>query len=410
MDPRIADAQQKLSGVFARLDQIEQENTRRILDAFAAHRVAERHFAGTSGYGYGDEGRDTLEKIYADVFGAQAALVRPAIASGTHALAIALFGVLRPGQTLLAATGKPYDTLEEVIGIAGDGDGSLRQMGVSYRQVELDGHGAPDFEAIARAVDEKTALVAVQRSCGYAMRPSLGIEQIERIVRVVKQKNPNAAVMVDNCYGEFTQTREPTHVGADLIAGSLIKNPGGGLAPTGGYLCGRADLIEKCAKRLTSPGIGAEVGSYTPGYRLFYQGLFLAPHVVMQAVRGAALCAQVFSDMGYEVLPAPQAPRNDIIQAIKLGSGEKLIRFCQAVQAASPVEGYVLPEPWDMPGYTSPVIMAAGTFVSGASIELSADGPMRPPFAAYLQGGLTYTHVVLALEKILGALEETPAL
>jgi len=405
MDLRIVEAQKKLTDVFARLDAIEQENTARILDTFAQVRLAERHFAGTSGYGYGDEGRDTLEEVYARVFGTEKALVRPAIASGTHALAVALFGVLRPGDKLICATGRPYDTLEEVIGIEGDGDGSLLQMGVTYQQVELDENGAPDLKAIYDAVDEKTALVEVQRSCGYSMRPSLSIEQIEKIVKTVKSKNPRAAVMVDNCYGEFTQAKEPSHVGADLVVGSLIKNPGGGIAPTGGYLCGRADLIEKCAKRFTSPGIGAEVGSYTPGYRLFYQGLFLAPHVVMQAVRGAALCAQVFEDMGYEVLPGPQAARNDIIQAVKLGSGEKLVKFCQAVQSASPVEGYVLPEPWDMPGYTNPVIMAAGTFVSGASIELSADGPMREPFAAYLQGGLTYTHVILALEKILKQLE-----
>lgn len=405
MDPRIVEAQKKLTDVFARLDAIEQENTARILDTFAQVHLAERHFAGTSGYGYGDEGRDTLEEVYARVFGTEKALVRPAIASGTHALAVALFGVLRPGDQMICATGRPYDTLEEVIGIEGDGDGSLLQMGATYRQVELDANGAPDLQAIYDAVGEKTALVEVQRSCGYSMRPSLSIEQIEKIVKTVKSKNPNTAVMVDNCYGEFTQTKEPSHVGADLVVGSLIKNPGGGIAPTGGYLCGRADLIEKCAKRFTGPGIGAEVGSYAPGYRLFYQGLFLAPHVVMQAVRGAALCAQVFEDMGYEVLPRAQAARNDIIQAVKLGSGEKLIKFCQAVQSASPVEGYVLPEPWDMPGYTNPVIMAAGTFVSGASIELSADGPMREPFAAYLQGGLTYTHVILALEKILKQLD-----
>lgn len=401
MNPLITEAEAALAARFAGLDQTETENTRRVLDAFRAARLAQRHLSGTSGYGYGDDGRDTLERVFAELFGTQAALVRPHIASGTHALAIALFGALAPGQTLLAASGRPYDTLGDVIGITGDGVGSLKYYGVGYREVPLNAAGKPDIPAILDAIDEHTGLVELQRSCGYAFRPTLSLDDIEQVCRAVKQKRPDLPVMVDNCYGEFTQTREPTHVGADMACGSLIKNPGGGIAPTGGYIVGSAELIDRCARRLTAPGVGGEIGSYEQGYRLFYQGLFLAPHTVMQAVRGALLAAEVFSRLGYEVSPAPDTDRNDIIQAVKLGSADKLTAFCAAVQHASPVEGYVTPEPWDMPGYEDPVVMAAGTFVSGASVELSCDGPLRAPYAAYMQGGLTYSHVKLALCEIL---------
>ena len=403
-DGIIRQAELKLRAAFDELDEIEIINTKRVLDAFRAQRLASRHLSGTTGYGYGDEGRDALEKVYAQIFGTEAALVRPLIASGTHALAIALFGALRPGQDLMYATGKPYDTMEEIIGISGSGEGSLKEYGIGYKQIPLDGNGAVDLPAVLNAIDNRTGLVVLQRSCGYDFRPSLSVERIGEIISAIKAAHPHLNVMVDNCYGEFTDVIEPTHMGADLIAGSLIKNPGGGIAPTGGYIVGKEELIRRCATRMTSPGIGAEVGSYSPGYRLYFQGLFMAPHTVNQAVKGAMLLAQVLSDMGYDVIPPADQKRNDIIQAVKLGSAEKLVAFCRAVQAASPVEAHVSPEPWDMPGYTSQVIMAAGTFVQGASIELSADGPLREPYAAYIQGGLTYAHVKIAIEKIIEAL------
>ena len=399
----INQAELKLRAVFDELDKIEIINTKRVLDAFRDQRLASRHLSGTTGYGYGDEGRDALEKVYAQIFGAQAALVRPLIASGTHALAIALFGALKPGQNLMYATGKPYDTMEEIIGISGSGEGSLKEYGIGYKQIALK-DGEVDLPVVLEAIDGDTGLVVLQRSCGYDFRPSLSVKKIGEIISAIKVAHPNLNVMVDNCYGEFTDVIEPTHFGADIIAGSLIKNPGGGIAPTGGYIAGRKDLIRRCATRMTSPGIGAEVGSYSPGYRLYFQGLFMAPHTVNQAVKGAMLLAQVLSDMGYEVIPTADQKRNDIIQAVKLGSAEKLVAFCRAVQSASPVEAHVYPEPWDMPGYTSQVIMAAGTFVQGASIELSADGPLREPYAAYIQGGLTYAHVKIAIEKIAEAL------
>lgn len=398
---RILQAEEALSRAFARIDDIEEQNTRRVLDAFRQARLAARHMSGTTGYGYGDEGRETLELVFAALFSAQKALVRPQFASGTHALATCLLGVLRPGQTLVCATGAPYDTLMDVID---GGEGSLADFGVRCKIVPLK-NGRPDLDAICKAIDQTTAMVQIQRSCGYSMRPSLSIEDIGEIVKAVKSKNPDAAVMVDNCYGEFTDTREPCAVGADLCAGSLIKNPGGGIAPTGGYICGRADLVDKCACRLTAPGVGGEVGSYEAGYRLFFEGLFLAPHVTAQAVKGAMLFGQVFADMGFEVVPAPDAPRNDIIQAIKLGTPERLIAFCRAIQAASPVDAHVLPEPWDMPGYADQVIMAAGAFVQGASIELSADAPLREPYAVYVQGALTYAHAKYAARCAAQAME-----
>ena len=398
----LSDAEQSLHQQFSALDKIEQVNFARVMDAFRAEQVAVRHFAPTTGYGYGDDGRDTLERIYARVFGCEDALVRPAIASGTHALALCLYGLLRPGDILIAGSGKPYDTLESVIGLTDEvGQGSLKDYGIEYRQVDLKGNDV-DVEELLRHLDEpRVRVVALQRSRGYDWRPSLSVKRLGEVAKAVHEKRPDVVVMVDNCYGEFVQTIEPTHVGCDIIVGSLIKNPGGGLAPTGGYIAGRKDLVEKCSYRLTSPGIGREVGSYLGGYDRFYQGLFFAPHVVMQAVKGAALASAVFSKLGYAVNPTPQEERYDIIQAIKFEQSEKLIAVCQGIQYASPIDSHVTPEPWDMPGYQDPVIMAAGTFVSGASIELSADAPIRAPYTAYMQGGLTYAHVRYALGHVL---------
>lgn len=398
----LSDSEQSLHQQFSALDKIEQVNFARVMDAFRAEQVAVRHFAPTTGYGYGDDGRDTLERIYARVFGCEDALVRPAIASGTHALALCLYGLLRPGDILIAGSGKPYDTLESVIGLTDEvGQGSLKDYGIEYRQVDLKDNDV-DIEELLRHLDEpRVRVVALQRSRGYDWRPSLSVKRLGEVAKAVHEKRPDVVVMVDNCYGEFVQTIEPTHVGCDIIVGSLIKNPGGGLAPTGGYIAGRKDLVEKCSYRLTSPGIGREVGSYLGGYDRFYQGLFFAPHVVMQAVKGAALASAVFSKLGYAVNPTPQEERYDIIQAIKFEQSEKLIAFCQGIQYASPIDSHVTPEPWDMPGYQDPVIMAAGTFVSGASIELSADAPIRAPYTAYMQGGLTYAHVRYALGHVL---------
>ena len=398
----LSDAERSLHQQFSALDKIEQVNFARVMDAFRAEQVAVRHFAPTTGYGYGDDGRDTLERIYARVFGCEDALVRPAIASGTHALALCLYGLLRPGDILIAGSGKPYDTLESVIGLTDEvGQGSLKDYGIEYRQVDLKDNDV-DVEELLRHLDEpRVRVVALQRSRGYDWRPSLSVKRLGEVAKAVHEKRPDVVVMVDNCYGEFVQTIEPTHVGCDIIVGSLIKNPGGGLAPTGGYIAGRKDLVEKCSYRLTSPGIGREVGSYLGGYDRFYQGLFFAPHVVMQAVKGAALASAVFSKLGYAVNPTPQEERYDIIQAIKFEQSEKLIAFCQGIQYASPIDSHVTPEPWDMPGYQDPVIMAAGTFVSGASIELSADAPIRAPYTAYMQGGLTYAHVRYALGHVL---------
>ena len=398
----LSDAEQSLHQQFSALDKIEQVNFARVMDAFRAEQVAVRHFAPTTGYGYGDDGRDTLERIYARIFGCEDALVRPAIASGTHALALCLYGLLRPGDILIAGSGKPYDTLESVIGLTDEvGQGSLKDYGIEYHQVDLKDNDV-DVEELLRHLDEpRVRVVALQRSRGYDWRPSLSVKRLGEVAKAVHEKRPDVVVMVDNCYGEFVQTIEPTHVGCDIIVGSLIKNPGGGLAPTGGYIAGRKDLVQKCSYRLTSPGIGREVGSYLGGYDRFYQGLFFAPHVVMQAIKGAALASAVFSKLGYAVNPTPQEERYDIIQAIKFEQSEKLIAFCQGIQYASPIDSHVTPEPWDMPGYQDPVIMAAGTFVSGASIELSADAPIRAPYTAYMQGGLTYAHVRYALGHVL---------
>ena len=391
--------------VFERMESIERFNTRKVLDAFNKFEISQRHFAPTTGYGYGDVGRDALDQVYAEVFRCEAALVRPQIASGTHALALSLQGLLRPGDVLVCGAGKPYDTLEQVIGIGGSkGEGSLSEFGIGYREVPLSG-GRLDLAALQAAVDASTKLVLLQRSRGYDWRPSLTLDEIREAAALVHEKNPGALVMVDNCYGEFTAEQEPTEVGADLIAGSLIKNPGGGLAPTGGYVAGKRTAVEKIACRMTCPGIGAEVGSYAAGYQLFFQGLFLAPSTVMQAVKTSILAAKVFDSLGYDVHPAFDAPRSDIIQAIRFGAPEPLIEFCRAIQKASPVDSQAVPEPWDMPGYQDQVIMAAGTFVAGASIELSADAPIRAPYIGYLQGALTYAHGRIAVESAVRALK-----
>ena len=390
----IARAEADCAGAFGRMDEIELYNTRKVIAAFQRHRVSARHFAPTTGYGYDDIGRDTLGEMFADVLGTQTALVRPQIVSGTHALALCLLGVMRPGDVLLSGAGKPYDTMEEVIGIAGErGNGSLRDMGVSYRQVELR-DGKIDVEGILDALTPEVKLVLLQRSRGYDWRPSLSVEELNAAIDAIHARQAETCVMVDNCYGEFTNREEPR---ADLMAGSLIKNPGGGLAPTGGYIAGRKKYVDLVTYRLTSPGIGAEVGSYAGSYQPFYQGLFQAPHTVAQAVKSAILAARVFELLGFDVHPRYDAPRNDIIEAIRFGSDARLIRFIQSVQLCSPVDAEAVPEPWAMPGYQDPVIMAAGTFVSGASVELSADAPVRAPYIAYLQGALTYAHGRIAV-------------
>lgn len=386
---------------FAQIDEIALKGTRKVLSAFANHHVAARHFSPTTGYGYDDVGRDTLEAIFCDLFAADAAIVRPQIASGTHALSMCLFGLLKPGDHLLAATGMPYDTLECVIGKNGQPVGSLSEMGVTFDAVPLKEDDSIDLPAVLAAIKPETAVVSLQRSRGYAWRDAILPEDMKALIDAVHKLRPDIFIMVDNCYGAFVCDTEPTHYGADVVVGSLIKNIGGGLAPTGGYICGTARAIERVEARLTAPGIGREVGSYAASYQPFYQGLFLAPHTVAQALKTAVLSARVFELLGMKSSPAYNAKRSDIIQAIEMGSPERLVAFCCGIQAASPVDSFVAPEPWEMPGYNDPVIMAAGTFVSGASIELSADAPMRAPYIAYMQGALTYEHGKLALQTAL---------
>ena len=402
----VSDAEASLGEVFSRMEAVARVNQYKVLAAFQAHNVGLRHFAGTTGYGYDDIGRDTLEKLYAQSLGCEDALVRPLIASGTHALAICLFGLLRKGGALLSISGQPYDTLHAVIGIdgQGQGQGSLAEWGVAYDQVDLLEDGRFDREGIAQKLTSQVQVVAIQRSRGYSVtRPTLSPEAIGEIAHFVHQLRPDVVVMVDNCYGEFTRLAEPVELGADVIVGSLIKNPGGGLAPTGGYIAGKAELIERISYRMTSPGLGREVGSNAAGYQPYYQGLYMAPHVVLQSLKGAALFAKVFETQGYRALPGAEEIRNDIIQSIIFGKREGLIAFCQGIQKGSPVDAMAVPEPWDMPGYQHQVIMAAGAFVQGASIELSADAPMREPFAAYLQGGLCYDQCFLAAAMALDA-------
>lgn len=375
---------------FAKIDEIAQENTVKVLAAFKRHNVSEMHLGLTTGYGYDDVGRDTLDKIYADVFGCESAIVRHSIVSGTHALCACFYGLLRPGDTLLAVTGKPYDTLEEVIGIRGNASGSLKDWGVNYKEVDLLEDGSADLEGICAALTDDVKLVAIQRSKGYAWRKSLSVDDIGEIISCVKAKRPDVICMVDNCYGEFVETKEPTDVGADVIAGSLIKNPGGGISLTGGYIAGTQETIEKISYRLTAPGIGNEVGATLGMNRSMYQGFFLAPHTVAQSVKTAILASKMLELAGFPVCPESSEERHDIIQAVKLFDKDKLCKFCAGIQRGAPVDSFVTPTPWDMPGYNEQVIMAAGAFVSGASIEISADAPIKEPFVAYMQGGLTY--------------------
>lgn len=384
-------AEARAAEQFAALDEICRENTYRVMDAFQSNRVSESCFAGTTGYGYDDLGRETLEKIYAQVFGTEAALVRTQFVNGTHALTCALFALCRPGEKILAASGKPYDTLHKAIGVSGDEFGSLRFYGIGYSQVELLPDGRPDIPAILEALEDETVkAVTLQRSIGYGTRRALSIAEIRAVSEAVKTRRPDVTVFVDNCYGEFTETLEPTHVGADLIAGSLIKNPGGGLAPTGGYIAGRKELVGRAANRLTTPGIGGECGSTLGNNRLLFQGFFTAPHTVLQALKTAVFAASVMEELNIPSFPRYDEVRSDIIQRIALGSPEKMKAFCRGIQAGAPVDSFVTPEPYPMPGYEDDVIMAAGAFIQGSSIELSCDGPVREPYNVYLQGGLTY--------------------
>ena len=400
-------AQQALADQFARIDQIAEFNTQKVLSAFQNHKVSETFFHGTTGYGYDDLGRDTLGKIYADIFCTEDAMVRITFVNGTHAIASALYGVLRPGDTLVSAIGAPYDTLQGVIGITGNGVGSLKEFGIHYRQVDLTKEDTPDLPGIVQDVQEpRVKAVLIQRSRGYATRASLSVETIGAICKAIRQGNPTVNILVDNCYGEFVETIEPTQVGADLIMGSLIKNPGGGLAPMGGYVAGRKDLVEATATRMTVPGIGRECGASLGNNRALYQGLFLAPHTVAQATKTAVFAAKVMELLGYRTDPGSQDIRHDIIQMIHLEQPQAVEKFCRGIQMGAPVDSYVTPVPWDMPGYDCPVIMAAGAFIQGASIELSADAPMRPPYTVYMQGGLTYESgklgILLAAQELLG--------
>lgn len=391
---------------FEKLDEVAEYNQMKVLAAMQKHRVSAECFNGTTGYGYNDLGRDTLEEVYATCFKGEAALVRPQITCGTHALALALMSNVRPGDEILSPVGKPYDTLEEVIGIR-PSKGSLAEYGVTYAQVDLLADGGFDFDGIRNAISNRTKLVTIQRSKGYASRPTLSVERIGQLISFIKEVKPDVICMVDNCYGEFVEKREPLEVGADMIVGSLIKNPGGGLAPIGGYIVGKKECVENAAYRLTSPGLGKEVGASLGMMQSFFQGFFLAPTVVNAALKSAIFAANVFERLGFAVIPNGSASRHDIIQAVTFEKPEGLIAFCQGIQAAAPVDSYVTPEPWDMPGYDSQVIMAAGAFVQGSSIELSADGPLRPPYTAFFQGGLTWYHgklgIMMALQKLYDA-------
>ena len=403
----VSEAEESIKEQFKHIENICEINQLRVMKAFADNRVSDSHFVATTGYGYDDLGRDTLDRVYADIMGAEDALVRHNFISGTHTISTALFAVLRPNDILVSITGKPYDTLEEVIGIQGEaGNGSLKDFGVKYVQIDLKHDGTPDLEQIKFTLTHMNVkAVTIQRSKGYGWRPTYSAKDIGALIEFVKEISPETICIVDNCYGEFVETEEPTAYGADLIAGSLIKNPGGGLAPTGGYIAGKQKYVELCAYRLTSVGIGKEAGASLGFNRQMYQGLFMAPHVVSQALKAAVLCSAVFEKLGFEVDPKPNEIRHDIIQSIKFGDPDKVTAFCQGIQKGAPVDSFVTPEPWDMPGYSSQVIMAAGAFVQGASIELSADAPIKPPYISYMQGGLTYESaklgIMVAADKML---------
>ncbi len=402
----IDESEQDVSGSFAQLDDIMTYNQYKVLDAFQKNGIRDMHFGWYSGYGYDDPGSEATERVYADIFHTEAALVRPIIVNGTHALTLTLMGILRPGDEMIYCTGGPYDTLEEVIGLRGEGKGSLKEYGVSYQQVELTPEGRIDYDALKKAIGPSTRMVCLQRATGYGWRKAVTIEEIAEWTAFVKGIDPDIICMADNCYGEFLHVKEPTDVGVDVMAGSLIKNPGGGLALTGGYIAGRRDLIDMVAYRMTSPGIGGECGLTFGQTRTMLQGLFIAPKTVNGAVKGAVLCAKAFEKLGFDICPKAEDARSDIIQAVKLGSPEAVVAFCQGIQAAAPVDSDVSPEPWDMPGYEDPVVMAAGAFVQGSSIELSADAPIRPPYVVYFQGGLTYEHSKFGVIKALQQLKD----
>jgi cystathionine beta-lyase family protein involved in aluminum resistance len=397
-DRLLSEAEKALIPIFSKIDAQVKQNLKKVLIAFRDHRVGVQHFSSVSGYGHDDLGRATLDRVFAQVMGAEAAAVRVQFVSGTHAIACALFGILRPGDEMLAVVGAPYDTLEEVIGLRGSNQGSLKDFHIDYRQLELTAQGTVDWTGLSTAVSSKTRLVLIQRSCGYSWRQSLSITEIQRIVESVKQQNPHTVCFVDNCYGEFVDHLEPTAVGVDLMAGSLIKNPGGTIVTAGGYIAGSQELVEMAACRLTAPGIGSSGGATLEQNRLMFQGLFLAPQMVGEAIKGSHLIAYVFEQLGYPVNPSPLEPRRDTIQAVQLGSGEKLIAFCKAIQQHSPVDSYVEPIPGSMPGYASQLVMAGGTFIDGSTSEFSADGPLREPYIVFCQGGTHWTHIAIALE------------
>ncbi|PGS49301.1 aminotransferase class I/II-fold pyridoxal phosphate-dependent enzyme [Bacillus sp. AFS041924] len=405
--PLVADVEKLISEAHKEIDEVIEYNQFKVLQSFRKHKVSDSHFIPSTGYGYDDIGRDTLEEIFADVLGGEAGLVRPQIISGTHAISTALFGVLRPGDELLYITGKPYDTLEEIVGIRGEsGNGSLKDFGIGYESIELVNDERINYEKVANRMTSNTKVIGIQRSKGYGTRPSFTIEQIKEMIDFVKEMNPNVIVFVDNCYGEFVEKQEPCHVGADLMAGSLIKNPGGGLAKTGGYIVGRKDLVEKCGYRLTSPGIGREAGASLYALQDMYHGFFMAPHITGQALKGALFTAAFLEKLGMNTNPSWDAVRTDLIQSVQFDDKEKMIAFCQAIQAASPINAHFTPTANYMPGYEDDVIMAAGTFIQGASIELTADGPIRAPYIAYIQGGLTYAHVKIAICSAVNSLIE----
>lgn len=405
--PLVADVEKCILERHKEIDEVIEYNQFRVLQSFRKHKVSDSHFIPTTGYGYDDIGRDTLEEIFADVLGGEAGLVRPQIISGTHAISTALFGVLRPGDELLYITGKPYDTLEEIVGIRGEsGNGSLKDFGIGYEAIDLVNDRRINYEKVANKMTSKTKIIGIQRSKGYGTRPSFTIEQIKEMILFVKEIDPSVIVFVDNCYGEFVEKLEPCHVGADLMAGSLIKNPGGGLAKTGGYIVGRKDLVEKCGYRLTSPGIGREAGASLYALQDMYHGFFMAPHITGQALKGAVFTAAFLEKLGMNTNPSWDAVRTDLIQSVQFDDKDKMIAFCQAIQAASPINAHFTPTANYMPGYEDDVIMAAGTFIQGASIELTADGPIRPPYIAYVQGGLTYAHVKIAICSAVNSLIE----
>ncbi|MFP5270770.1 methionine gamma-lyase family protein [Coleofasciculus sp.] len=401
---QIQAAAKALRPTFEDIDIRVKQNLKKVLNAFHHYRVGVHHFTGVSGYGHDDLGRQTLDQVFAEVMGAEAAAVRVQFVSGTHAIACCLFGVLRPGDEMVSVVGAPYDTLEEVIGVRGQGQGSLQEFGVDYRQLDLTAAGTIDWQALKESIGQRTRLVLIQRSCGYSWRPSLSIADIEKIVQYVKQQNPDTICFVDNCYGEFIEDKEPPAVGADLVAGSLIKNPGGTIVTAGGYVAGKAELVEAATCRLTAPGIGSSGGATFDQNRLLFQGLFLAPQMVGEAIKGNHLTAYIFDQLGYPVNPKPMTPRRDVIQAIQLGSPEKLITFCRVIQQYSPIGSYLDPVPAQMPGYESQLVMAGGTFIDGSTSEFSADGPLREPYIVFCQGGTHWTHVAIALEAAIEAI------